>query len=103
MKHYVLSVAELFDPNSGVFPDNVTAYVGDSLWHDLPDDTQFGVEGLTEQDGKVNGGVGHPILVVLGGTSQVLVQEQNSSGEKSQVEQENIQLLLVLQELFAIH
>jgi hypothetical protein len=75
VKHYVLSVAELFDPNGGVFPDNVTAYIGDSLGHDLPDDTHFGVEGFTEQDGKVNVGVSHPVLVVLGRTTQVLVQE----------------------------
>ena len=102
VKHYVLSVAELLDPD-GVFPDKAAAYVGDSLGHDLPEDAKFGVEGLAEQDGKVYGGVGHPALVVLGGTAQVLVQEKDTAGEQGQVKQEHIQVLLVLQELFVIH
>lgn len=102
MKHYVLSVAELFNPN-GVFSNKATSYVGDSLGHDLSDDAKFGVEGLTEQDGKVYGGVGHPALVVLGGTAQVLVQEKDTAGEQGQVKQEHIQVLLVLQELLVIH
>jgi hypothetical protein len=80
VKHYVLSVAELLDPY-GVFPDKAAAYVGDSLGHDLSDDTNFGVESFTEQDGKVYGGVWHPALVVLGGTAQVFVQEKDPTGE----------------------
>ena len=80
MKHYVLSVAELLDTN-GVFPDKATTYVGDSLGHDLSEDAKFGVEGLAEQDGKVYGRVGDPALVVLGRTSQVLVQEKDTAGE----------------------
>jgi hypothetical protein len=84
VKHYVLSVAELFDTN-GVFADKAAAYVGDSLWHDLSDDAKFGVEGLTEEDGKVYGGVGHPALVVLVGASQVLMQEKDPAGEQGQV------------------
>lgn len=97
VKHYVLSVAELFDPENGVFSGNATANVGDSLWHDLSDDTLFGVKGFAEHYGKVNGGVGHPVLVVLGGTAQVFVQEEDPAGEEGQVEQEHIQMLLVLQ------